>query len=665
MFFKDKITYIKLKLLLLFVLAVNCGFGQSGFNCSATGNTVIVNGPCRTGNVTSIGPNAFEAPLPASYVGCPNPAPLRDGWFRFTAIASTATISISSTGAIGLSFVVYTGTCPSGTIVGTQIGCADNVAGTAAQTETVALTSLSIGTNYWIRAMGSAAVNSAVTCCINSPVANDEPAGAVALPPVNSSCLSTIMNLKYATQSTCSGSLAAPSCGWIGASQDIWYTVQVPASGNLFLQTNYSGTDLGIASYTGTPCASLTQIGCSEGSPEGATSGDPSLYVPGLAPGTMVYIRVWNKASNTVLTNTSTTAPPTYSLCATDLGPCGNLANNDWCSNPASMTPSAGTFSSSTTASPATYSYTPDAPGNLSATALCGNAQYNNSWYSFVATSATQTFAINTSATNCAGGITAQVFSVTPNIYGCCKTFSNVGGTCLSSSTGAATLTASSLSVGATYYIMMESQASAVESCTYTVSGWTATGILPIDLVLFKGENKGNINYIEWITSASEKNVDAYVLESSKDGIDFKKIAQIHAQQENQFSQHHYHTYDSNPYEELTYYRLRQLKMGGISELSHVIAVFGPDFYETIHNLYPNPTTSNLYFDFYSKSNSGSIITELVNYSGGNVYNNKYTLEEGLNSFAIPMEQLEKGVYILKVVSEKTGKTTHHKIIKN
>jgi hypothetical protein len=29
------------------------------------------------------------------------------------------------------------------------------------------------------------------------------------------------------------------------------------------------------------------------------------------------------------------------------------------------------------------------------------------------------------------------------------------------------------------------------------------------------------------------------------------------------------------------------------------------------------------------------------------------------------MEQLEKGVYILKVVSEKTGKTTHHKIIKN
>jgi hypothetical protein len=651
---------MKLKFVLLLVFIINGCWAQNYPTCASTGNTVIVNGACRSSNV-QVAANTFEAPT--VYAGCPSPAPIKDSWMKFVAIAPTATISVSTAiTTMSLSFVVYNAPCTGTNIAGSQIGCADNVPG-GAQTETLSLAGLTTNNTYWIRIMGSGAGNGAVVTCISSPVVNDEPAGAIALPPVNSSCSSTIMNLKYASQSTCSGSLAPPTCGWIGSSQDIWYSVQVPASGNLFLQTNYSGTDIGIASYTGTPCASLTQIGCSEGSPEGATSGDPSLNVPGLAVGTTVYVRVWNKVANTVLTNTSTTAPPTYSLCATDLGPCGNLPNNDWCSNPASMTPSAGTFSSSTTASPATYSYTPDQPGNMASIAACSNGFYNNSWYSFVATATTHTFGINTSVTNCAGGITAQIFSITPNAYGCCKTFSNVGGTCLTGSTGAATLTASSLSVNATYYIMIESNLSATESCTYTVGGWTATGVLPIDLVSFYGESRGEVNYIEWITS-SAKNIDYYILESSSDGVNFDKVSQVQALKNSNLSQKVYQTYDSQPYNELTYYRLRQLNSGGVSELSHIISVLGPDFYETIHNLYPNPTNSDLNFDFYSKANN-SLKIQLLGYAGDVVYEIKYVLEEGNNTFVVPMNVLSKGVYILKVVSEKSGKTTHHKIIKN
>jgi hypothetical protein len=101
-----------------------------------------------------------------------------------------------------------------------------------------------------------------------------------------------------------------------------------------------------------------------------------------------------------------------------------------------------------------------------------------------------------------------------------------------------------------------------------------------------------------------------------------------------------------------------------MSKLSNIISVLGPDFYETIHNLYPNPTTSDLNFEFYSKVTS-SINVKLIGYGGTTVYENKYVLEEGSNTFVVPMNELDNGVYILKVVSEISGKTTHHKIIKN
>ena len=664
MFFNDKIIYNKLKLLVLLVLAVNYGFGQNYATCVAAGvgaASVTVNGACKVVQIV-VGSTTIEAPTGTP--SCFPSAPTMDCWFRFvlTAAVPSLTISVNSTNAnFGFGFVVYN-SCPGVA----EVGCVNLNPAVTAHTEILNLGALPAGTYYGrILKNGGTSTNvTPLTVCIKTPVVNDEPAGAIALPTVNSSCSNTIMNLKYASQSTCAGSLVAPSCGWIGASQDVWYSVQVPPSGNLFLQTNYSGTtDLGIASYTGTPCASLTQIGCSEGSPEGAVSGDPSLNVPGLAAGTTVYIRVWNKVTNTVLTTTSTTAPPTYSLCATDLGPCGNSSNNDWCSNPASMSPSAGTFSSSTTAT-GSYSYTPDSPGDLTTAAgVCSNSFDHNSWYSFIATATTQTFAINVSATNCAGGMSAQVFSVTPNLYGCCKTFSTVSGSCLNAVTGSNTLTASTLSVGGTYHIMMESYGGSSEACTYTVSGWSATGILPIELVSFYGENRDEVNYIQWITS-SEKNADAYILESSSDGMNFEKVSQVQAIKNSSISQQLYQTYDSHPYKELTYYRLRQVKLGGISDLSHIISVLGPDFYETIHNLYPNPTNSDLNFDFYSKANN-SLKIELLGYAGDVIYETKYVLEEGNNAFVVPMNMLSNGVYILKVVSEKSGKTTHHKIIKN
>jgi hypothetical protein len=648
----------------LFLFFINLAFSlsaQLGKHCNDI-FTIALNA-CQARNIQG-GTNPIEAPLAPGGTCIPalGTANTRDLWFRFTAANTTSTISVTSSGGAvnkNIALVVYNvpASCVavSNTITNTtELACVNNDVTTAAQTESVALAT-SAGQTYYVRVIGfNGATNVALNICVFSAPLNDEPTGATSLGLPNASCVNTASNVISATKTNC-GALPAPACGNYGASSiDIWYSVTVPGSGDIFLETKRGTAGImGMAVYAGTPCVSLTELKCSEGNPEGTSNGSPSLFLPGQTPGSTVYIRLWNQNG---------AALGTFSLCATTLGPCGNSLNNDFCSNPASMMPSASTFSSSTT-STGTYSYTPDAPGNLAAAALCSNSFEHNSWYSFIATATTQTFDINVTATNCAGGLSAQIFSVAVNTYSCCKSFSAVGGSCLTGVTGTNTLTATSLSVGATYYLMMESYGGSAQACTYTVSGWSATGILPIELISFYGENKGGVNYIKWITS-SEKNVDAYILESSSDGITFEKVSQVQVKQNSSMSQQLYETYDSHPNKELTYYRLRQFKSGGISDLSHIISVLGPDFYETIHNLYPNPTNSDLNFDFYSKAYN-SLKIELFGYSGDVLYETKYVLEEGNNAFVVPMNLLSKGVYILKVVSEKSGKTTHHKIIKN
>ena len=501
--------------------------------------------------------------------------------------------------------------------------------------------------------------------CINSTPDNDEPNGAQMLAINSGTCNFTTLGINNinSTLSSC-GTIPAPGCaGLSGTATDVWFSVTIPASGNVFIQTQQGTTapamsDAGMATYTGTPCGVLTLINCSDSTLNGQNSANmPGLYVSGQTLGTIVYIRVWNKDTKT---------KGFFKICATDMGPCGNLANNDFCSNPASMTPSStGSFVSTTTAS-GTYSYTTDAPGNLINAAVCSNGLSQNSWSSFIATTApTQTFAFNISG--CAGGLTAQVFSVTTQ-NGCCKSFTSVG-SCLGNSvtlvgvTGPQTLTASGLTNGVQYYVMVESATSG-QVCTYSITGWTATGVLPIELISLTATNKGDVNYIEWIT-ASEENNDYFTIERSTNGIEFEKVSDIKAYGNgNSTKRQFYHTYDSNPNKELTYYRLIEVDLFGHSKISKIISVFGPDFYETIYNLYPNPTTNNLNFEYYSKS-INSIYIELIGYRGNIVRTNVYSLEEGLNVFSLPMTDLDNGVYILKVVSEKSGKTTHHKIIKN
>ena len=633
----------------------------SSQNQTCSNSTTVAVNACSviSKNITATS-NSVEAPTVGStscLAATSTTTNARDIWVRFTATNTTATITVTSvTAGKKIAVITYSSTC-SGTLITntTELGCVNTNTNYAAQTETLTLGSLTIGTEYLIRAIatGTAATATSINIGIYSPVLNDDPFGAFALPAVTSSCSYSLANLKSATPTSCG--VANPSCGNYGAgSVDIWYSAIVPASGNLFIQTSVPSGSIGIATYTGTPCGSLTEVGCSQGSPEGAISGSPSLYVPGLAAGTTVYIRAWNQNGSTGCT---------FSICATSLGPCGNVATNDFCSNPASVSTSAatGTSVATNTVGPTGSIYTTDTPGNLTSNACANFGQ--NAWFSFVATTTSQS--IPFTVAGCAAGLEAEVFAVSTNTYGCCKTFTSVSSNtavCTPSTysiSGTGTIVASPLTIGNTYYLMVNSISG--QSCTYTVTGWSVSGILPIEFISFIGKNEGRYNQIEWVTSL-EQNVDNYTLERSSDAITFEEVLSLKAKGTQ--GNNKYNVRDEDINLDLTYYRLKQKDHSGAEKFSNIISVNLKSMFDNIFNLHPNPTTDNLNFEYYSKSNN-TINIELLNYAGASVLILNQPLEEGKNNITLPMSELDKGVYILKVISESTGKTTHHKIIKN
>lgn len=116
--------------------------------------------------------------------------------------------------------------------------------------------------------------------------------------------------------------------------------------------------------------------------------------------------------------------------------------------------------------------------------------------------------------------------------------------------------------------------------------------ILPIELVFFKPEISEERVTLLWAT-ASEKDNDYFVVERSRDGLDFESVASVAgAAFSNEIR--HYEVDDPSPVDGKSYYRLKQVDFDGSRSFSRIIAVmFSP---EKIRFIYPVPNPGERFF---------------------------------------------------------------------
>ncbi len=461
-----------------------------------------------------------------------------------------------------------------------------------------------------------------ITNCGCPPTFNDDPCDAVEL-VTNTFCDKTTGDNTIATTS----SVANPTCANYGG-EDVWYYTVVPASGTVEIQT--SGvpggiTDTGLATYDGS-CNSINtpHLSCNDDY-AGTFSG---ITETGLTPGDTLFIRVWEYGGN---------AFGEFNICAYD-PTCSGLTTNDFCEDPATLTQNAMSSFSTSTASV----FTADFPDNV-ASEFCGSIE-NNSWYQFTATATTESFPI-TSVTGCAtGGIQAEVYSQTS--FACCTGFTSVSN-CFSPGTASTgTVTATGLTIGQNYMLMIDGFAGAF--CDFTIGGWAAVGVLPIELAEFDAIPKIDRNLLKWVTK-SEIDSKWIVIEKSLDGNQFEEIGRVNAAG-NSSTEIEYEFEDYQIHHSIVYYRLKMIDVDLSEELSNINSVARSN--ENI-SIYPNPTNGIVSFDFLPE-HIGEFQVSFTDVMGRKIIEH-FTLEINSPSYETDvLKNLPKGMYFVEI-KEKNG----------
>ncbi len=111
--------------------------------------------------------------------------------------------------------------------------------------------------------------------------------------------------------------------------------------------------------------------------------------------------------------------------------------------------------------------------------------------------------------------------------------------------------------------------------------------ILPVELLVFGGDDRGTYNYIYW-TTVTEENNSHFIVEKSIDGINFYPIGQVEGNGNSQ----QVINYSFNDYDHASaYYRLQQVDFDGAYAYSNIIYIHVLAGSEL--TVYPNPTSGN------------------------------------------------------------------------
>jgi len=199
-----------------------------------------------------------------------------------------------------------------------------------------------------------------------------------------------------------------------------------------------------------------------------------------------------------------------------------------------------------------------------------------------------------------------------------------------------------------------------VRTNPFVIGGDQGAGFLPIELLFFKA--KSNLEKkvdVDWST-VSEINNDYFVVERSKNAADFEYLTKVDGAG-NSNSTLYYQIFDKNPYEGISYYRLKQVDFDGSSSFSNICPVLIEGL--EIIAIYPQPAIDNVTFKVVS-SDDVSVDILIVDDIGRMIQSTSAMLTKGENIITIPVSMFANGVYLFNVsTSDRKFKTSKSFII--
>ncbi len=360
---------------------------------------------------------------------------------------------------------------------------------------------------------------------------------------------------------------SADACGSSYMNGDDYvFAYTPPTNQNIWIVLSNTNSYTGVFVLDGCPDAGGTNCIAS-----GTTSqGNPTLGCVPLTGGVTYYI--------VVSTWPSPQCTP-FDIQITDASSSLGSLPGDFCDNPAiHLSPGSG-YTGSTTG------YTDDSPANVEPV-FCGSIE-NNQWFTFTATNTSHSFNIRCDGgPGCTSGIQAEVYEVTTSPGGCCTNFISVSNCWNPSSCTNSTVTATGLTVGNTYYLMIDGFGG--DECDFTITNWQGTPT-PLMFGNIIGYAAGNENHIKWQTLVEEGAMFFYVERASEYNGIYEILAKVSAFG-NSHSLKQYEFIDKNPEAPVHYYRIRGYDNNGNEFVSLAVKVSNGKL-STFSNIYPTIVT--------------------------------------------------------------------------
>eukprot|EP01136_Pigoraptor_vietnamica_P021759 Opistho-1_new@72217 len=180
--------------------------------------------------------------------------------------------------------------------------------------------------------------------------------------------------------------------------------------------------------------------------------------------------------------------------------------------------------------------------------------------------------------------------------------------------------------------------------------------VLPIELIFFKAQHSGNQQVaLTWAT-ATEINSDFFVVERSRNAIDYTEISKINAVG-NSSKTVNYQFVDESPLFGTNYYRLKQIDKDGKEQIFRPQSVIISD--EKIpFGVFPNPTNASEFYVKVEDVDEATLV--LFDLHGKNINFERINVTQTLVKM-IPSSVLPEGTYLLKV--KTFGDIKEHKLV--
>jgi hypothetical protein len=220
----------------------------------------------------------------------------------------------------------------------------------------------------------------------------------------------------------------------------------------------------------------------------------------------------------------------------------------------------------------------------------------------------------------------------------------------------AATTVYAKPTVTRTYTATSTSDSGCTATKTVTI---TSNCVVPVNITSFKGEKKGSINTLTWVTS-TEVNNAGFELQRSVDGVNFAPLGYVSSKADNGNSTHQltYNFNDVRPLLSTGYYRLKQIDKDGKFNYSSIVILRSDKKGDLIvGNMYPNPVLNILNLSIESIKNTKVEIV-VVNTLGMRVHQQTASLVTGVNIQTMNISKLAAGLYHVQIISSN-GEVIH------